>query len=46
LKIREIHVYAYDLPVKNPPRVMSSGTLWSLDTTPDRDRFGAPVASF
>jgi hypothetical protein len=33
MKIREIHVYAHDLPVKNPPRVMSSGTVWSLDTT-------------
>lgn len=33
MKIREIHLYAHDLPVKNPPRVMSSGTVWSLDTT-------------
>ncbi|MBV4542821.1 mandelate racemase/muconate lactonizing enzyme family protein [Pseudomonas vlassakiae] len=33
MKIREIHIYAHDLPVKNPPRVMSSGTVWSLDTT-------------
>lgn len=33
MQIREIHVYAHDLPVTNPPRVMSSGTVWSLDTT-------------
>lgn len=33
MKIREIHIYAHALPVKNPPRIMSSGTVWSLDTT-------------
>ncbi|MCP3425700.1 mandelate racemase/muconate lactonizing enzyme family protein [Rothia sp. AR01] len=33
MKIREIHVYAHDLPVTDAPRVMSSGTLYSLDTT-------------
>lgn len=33
MKIKEIHIYSYDLPVKNAPRVMSSGTVWSLDTT-------------
>jgi L-alanine-DL-glutamate epimerase-like enolase superfamily enzyme len=33
MKICEVHVYVHDLPVTNPPRVMSSGTVWSLDTT-------------
>lgn len=33
MKIREIHVYAHDLPVTNPPYVMSTGPVWSLDTT-------------
>ncbi len=33
MKIREIHLYSHELPVKNPPRVMSSGTVWSLGTT-------------
>lgn len=33
MKIREIHVYAHDLPVKNGPFVISSSTVWSLQTT-------------
>ena len=33
MQIREIHVYAHDLPVKNPPFVISSSTVWSLGTT-------------
>ncbi|WP_258348922.1 mandelate racemase/muconate lactonizing enzyme family protein [Saccharopolyspora gregorii] len=33
MEIREVHVYTHDLPVRNPPRVMSSGTVWSLETT-------------
>ena len=33
MKICEVHVYAHDLPVKNPPFVISSSTVWSLDTT-------------
>lgn len=33
MKICKLHIYAHDLPVKNPPRVMSSGAVWVLDTT-------------
>lgn len=33
MKIREIHIYAHELPVANPPFVISSSTVWSLDTT-------------
>ncbi|RJQ87705.1 mandelate racemase/muconate lactonizing enzyme family protein [Amycolatopsis panacis] len=33
MKIRAIHIYAHDLPVKNPPFVVSSATVWSLDST-------------
>ncbi|TPE51765.1 mandelate racemase/muconate lactonizing enzyme family protein [Amaricoccus solimangrovi] len=33
MRIRKIRVYAHDLPVKNPPFVMASGTVRSLDTT-------------
>ncbi|MBB3811074.1 enolase C-terminal domain-like protein [Pseudochelatococcus contaminans] len=33
MKIKKIEIYAHELPVKNPPRVMSSGTVYSLDTT-------------
>lgn len=32
MKIREIHLYSHELPVKDAPRVMSSGTVWSLET--------------
>lgn len=33
MKIREMHIYAHELPVANPPFAISSSTLWSLDTT-------------
>lgn len=33
MKIKKIEIYAHELPVKNPARVMSSGTVYSLDTT-------------
>lgn len=33
MKIKEIHVYAYDLPVKNGPYTMANAKVYSLDTT-------------
>lgn len=33
MKIRELHVYRHELPVKNGPYTMASGAVWSLDTT-------------
>lgn len=33
MKIREIHLYQYKLPVKNGPYTMSNANVWSLDTT-------------
>ncbi|MBO9403366.1 mandelate racemase/muconate lactonizing enzyme family protein [Shimia sp. R9_3] len=33
MKIKEIHIYSHDLPVKNGPYTMASGTVWTLDTT-------------
>lgn len=33
MKIREMHIYAHELPVANPPFAISSSTVWSLDTT-------------
>lgn len=33
MKVKEIHIYAHDLPVKNGPYTMASGAVWSLDTT-------------
>lgn len=33
MKIREIHIYAHELPVKNGPYTMASGAVYSLDTT-------------
>lgn len=33
MKIKEIHVYAHDLPVKNGPYTMANAQVWSLDTT-------------
>ncbi|MDA5095545.1 mandelate racemase/muconate lactonizing enzyme family protein [Aliiroseovarius sp. KMU-50] len=33
MKIREIHIYAHDLPVKNGPYVMASGAVHTLGTT-------------
>lgn len=33
MKIKEIHVYAHDLPVKNGPYTMANAKVWALDTT-------------
>lgn len=33
MKLREIHIFAHDLPVRNGPYTMASGAVWSLDTT-------------
>lgn len=33
MKIKEIHVYSHDLPVKNGPYTMSNAKVYSLDTT-------------
>jgi len=33
MKIKEIHVYAHDLPVKNGPYRMANALVWSLQTT-------------
>ncbi len=33
MKIREIHIYAHDLPVKNGPYTMAKAEVWALDTT-------------
>lgn len=33
MKIREIHIFAYDLPVRNGPYTMASTAVWALDTT-------------
>lgn len=33
MRIKEIHIYSHDLPVKNGPYVMASGAVWSLGTT-------------
>jgi 4-hydroxyproline betaine 2-epimerase len=33
LRLREIHIYRHDLPVKGGPRAMASGTVSTLDTT-------------
>ncbi|MCP5000264.1 MAG: mandelate racemase/muconate lactonizing enzyme family protein [Hyphomicrobiales bacterium] len=33
MNIKEIHIYAHDLPVRNGPYVMASGTVHELDTT-------------
>ncbi|MDE3027122.1 MAG: mandelate racemase/muconate lactonizing enzyme family protein [Paracoccaceae bacterium] len=33
MKIKELHVYAHDLPVKNGPYTMANAKVWSLDTT-------------
>ena len=33
MKIKEIHIYRHDLPVRNGPYTMASGEVWSLDTT-------------
>ena len=33
MKIKELHIFQYDLPVKNGPYTMSNADVWSLDTT-------------
>ena len=33
MRIAEIHIYAYDLPVKNGPYTMAKAEVYSLDTT-------------
>ena len=33
MRISQIHIYQYDLPVKNGPYTMSYGDIYSLDTT-------------
>ena len=33
MKIKELHVYAHDLPVRNGPYTMSNAKVYSLDTT-------------
>ena len=33
MKIKEIHIYAHALPVKNGPYVMGHSKVWALDTT-------------
>jgi len=33
MKVREIHIYAHDLPVKNGPYTMANAEVWALDTT-------------
>ncbi|WP_166417159.1 mandelate racemase/muconate lactonizing enzyme family protein [Cochlodiniinecator piscidefendens] len=33
MKIKEIHIYQHDLPVKNGPYTMANSKVWALDTT-------------
>lgn len=33
MRIREIHIYAHDLPVKNGPYTMANAEVWALDST-------------
>lgn len=33
MKIKEIHIYQHDLPVKNGPYTMANAQVWALDTT-------------
>lgn len=33
MKIKEIHIYAHDLPVKNGPYTMANAKVYALDTT-------------
>ena len=33
MKIRSIHIFAHDLPVKNGPFTMANANVWTLDTT-------------
>ncbi|MEX0281878.1 MAG: mandelate racemase/muconate lactonizing enzyme family protein [Arenibacterium sp.] len=32
-RLREIHIYQHDLPVKNGPYTMANAEVWALDTT-------------
>ncbi len=33
MRIKELHIYAHDLPVKNGPYTMANAQVWSLETT-------------
>lgn len=33
MKIKELHVFSHQLPVKNGPYRMSNALVWSLETT-------------
>ena len=33
MRLREIHIYQHDLPVRNGPYTMSNSKVWTLDTT-------------
>ncbi|SLN39435.1 4-hydroxyproline betaine 2-epimerase [Roseovarius albus] len=33
MRIKELHIYQYDLPVKNGPYTMANAQVWSLETT-------------
>lgn len=33
MRIKEIHLYSHDLPVKNGPYTMAKSEVWALDTT-------------
>jgi L-alanine-DL-glutamate epimerase-like enolase superfamily enzyme len=33
MKIKEIHIYSHDLPVRNGPYTMANAEVWALDTT-------------
>lgn len=33
MRLRELHIYRHDLPVRNPPFVIASATMWSFDST-------------
>ncbi|MGO2036651.1 MAG: mandelate racemase/muconate lactonizing enzyme family protein [Brevibacterium sp.] len=33
MKIRELHIYSHELPVRNPPFVIASGAISSVETT-------------
>lgn len=33
MRIKEIHIYAHDLPVKNGPYTMANAQVWALETT-------------
>ena len=33
MQVKEIHIYQYDLPVKNGPYTMANAEVWAMDTT-------------